>query len=132
EINEPLEQVARITSELQDLVLKIRMQPVSVVFSRFPRMIRDLSKELDKEMELIIEGEDTELDRTVVSELSEPLIHLLRNAADHGIETTKDRVKKGKSEVGQIRLTAHQEGNRVVITIGDDGKGLDPDKLRES
>lgn len=132
EINEPLEHVGRITSDLQDLVLKIRMQPVNVVLNRFPRMIRDLSKELDKEIELIIEGEETELDRTVVSELGEPLVHLIRNAADHGIESREERIKLGKSEVGLIKLTAYQEGNRVVITVKDDGKGIDPEKIRES
>lgn len=132
EIKEPLEHVARITSELQDLVLKIRMEPVNVVFNRFPRMIRDLSKELDKEINLIIEGEDTELDRTVVSELGEPLIHLIRNAADHGIETASVREAQGKSKEGTIKLSAYQEGNRVVITVSDDGKGLDPVAIKES
>lgn len=132
EINEPLEQVARITSDLQDLVLKIRMQPVNVVFNRFPRMIRDLSKELDKDMDLIIEGEETELDRTVVSELGEPLVHLIRNAADHGIESAEERLEKGKNPKGTIHLSAYQEGNKVVIKVGDDGKGIDPDKIRES
>ena len=132
ELNEPLEQVARITSDLQDLVLKIRMEPVNVVFNRFPRMIRDLSKQLDKDMELVIEGEETELDRTVVSELGEPLIHLIRNAADHGIETKEERLAKGKTEKGTIRLTAYQEGNRVVIIVSDDGKGMSPESIKES
>ncbi|WFA07934.1 chemotaxis protein CheA [Tissierella sp. Yu-01] len=132
EINEPLEQVARITSELQDLVLKIRMEPVNVVFNRFPRMVRDLTKELKKEIELVIEGEETELDRTVVSELGEPLIHLIRNAADHGIESVEKRKTLGKSETGLIKLSAYQEGNRVVITVSDDGKGIDPEAIRES
>ncbi|WP_303861329.1 chemotaxis protein CheA [Alkalibaculum bacchi] len=132
EINEHLEHVARITSELQDLVLKIRMQPVNVVFNRFPRMIRDLSKELNKEIELVIEGEDTELDRTVVSEIGEPLIHLLRNAADHGIESVEERVALGKSEVGTVKLSAYQEGNRVIITVSDDGKGIDPEAVQQS
>ena len=132
EINEPLEHVGRITSDLQDLVLKIRMQPVNVVLNRFPRMIRDLSKELNKEIELIIEGEETELDRTVVSELGEPLVHLIRNAADHGIESREERLALGKSEVGLIRLSAYQEGNRVVITVRDDGKGIDPEVIKES
>lgn len=129
EIKEPLEQVARITSELQDLVLKIRMQPVNVVLNRFPRMIRDLANELDKELELIIEGEDTELDRTVISELGEPLVHLLRNAADHGIESTQNRLASGKSKVGLIKISAYQEGNRVVINVSDDGKGIKPENL---
>lgn len=129
EIKGPLEQVARITSDLQDLVLKIRMQPVNVVLNRFPRMMRDLSKELGKELELIIEGEDTELDRTVISELGEPLVHLLRNAADHGIESTADRIALGKSKVGLVKITAYQEGNRVVINVSDDGKGIKPENI---
>lgn len=132
EIREPLENVARITTELQDLVLQLRMQPINVILNRFPRMVRDLSQELKKDIELIIEGEDTELDRTVVSELSEPLVHLIRNAADHGIESADRRAALGKDPKGTIKLSAYQEGNRVVITIQDDGKGLDPDKIRES
>lgn len=132
EINEPLGQVAKITSELQDLVLKIRMQPVEVVLNRFPRMIRDLSKELGKDIELVIEGEDTELDRTVVSELGEPLVHLMRNAADHGIESAEERKALGKSETGLVKVTSYQEGNRVVITVSDDGKGLNPEIIKES
>ncbi len=132
ELTEPLEQVARITSDLQDLVLKIRMQPVNVVFNRFPRMIRDLSVEMEKDMELVIEGEETELDRTVVSELGEPLVHLIRNAADHGIETAEDRRKMGKNPHGTITLSAYQEGNQVVIKVADDGKGLNPEMIRKS
>ncbi|MFZ7131517.1 MAG: chemotaxis protein CheW [Eubacteriales bacterium] len=132
EINEPLEHVARITSDLQDLVLRIRMQPVNVVFNRFPRMIRDLSQELGKEINLIIEGEDTELDRTVVSELGEPLVHIMRNAADHGIESMQDRLVLGKPKVGVITLTAYQEGNKVVITVSDDGKGINPEVIKAS
>src|SRR5699024_1924837 len=96
EVHESLEQVSRLTSELQDLVLKIRMQQVSVVFSRFPRMVRDLSNQLGKKMSLEIEGEETELDKTVVTELSEPLIHLVRNSADHGIEDAQTRQRLGK------------------------------------
>ncbi|MGB4589277.1 MAG: chemotaxis protein CheA [Clostridiaceae bacterium] len=132
ELNEPLGHVARITSELQELVLKIRMQPVSVVFNRFPRLIRDLSEELGKDIALLIEGEETELDRTVVSELSEPLVHLMRNAADHGIESAEERVARGKSPQGTIHLTASQEGNHVIINVSDDGKGIDPQKIKES
>lgn len=131
EIKEPLEQVARITSELQDLVLKIRMQQVSVVMNRFPRVVRDLARDLNKEIDIQIEGEDTELDRTVVSELSEPLIHLIRNSADHGIETADRRRELGKPSVGMIKLTAYQQGNRVVMTVSDDGKGLNPELISE-
>lgn len=132
EINEPLSNVARISTDLQDLVLQMRMQPVSVVFNRFPRMVRDLSKELDKEIDFQIEGEETELDRTVVSELGEPLIHLLRNAVDHGIETREERRNLKKPTKGIVKLSAYQEGNRVIITLSDDGKGLDPEKIREA
>lgn len=132
ELNEPLGHVARITSELQELVLKIRMQPVSVVFNRFPRLIRDLSEELGKDITLLVEGEETELDRTVVSELSEPLVHLMRNAADHGIESAEERAAKGKNPQGTIHLIAFQEGNHVIIKVSDDGKGIDPQKIKES
>lgn len=132
DLKEPLTEVARITSELQDLVLKIRMQQVSVVMNRFPRVVRDLSKDLNKEMTLIIEGEDTELDRTVVSELSEPLVHLIRNSADHGIELPERRKELGKPVEGEIKLTAFQQGNRVIITVSDDGKGLNPELIKES
>lgn len=132
EMKEPLDHVARISSELQDLVLKIRMQPVSTVMTRFPRMIRDLANDLGKEFDLVIEGEDTELDRTVVSELSEPLVHLLRNSADHGVEMPADRVKLGKDPKGTIKITAYQEGNRVVLTLSDDGKGVNPTIIKES
>lgn len=131
-VKDPLEQVSRLTSELQDLVLRIRMQQVNVVFSRFPRMVRDLSNELQKEMELVIFGEETELDKTVVSELSEPLVHLLRNSVDHGIEAPDVREKLGKPRKGTIRLAAYQEGNRVIITLEDDGKGLDPQVIKAS
>ena len=132
EMKEPLDHVARISSELQELVLKIRMQPVSTVMTRFPRMIRDLGNDLGKEFNLVIEGEDTELDRTVVSELSEPLVHLLRNSADHGVEMPEDRVKIGKDPKGTIKITAYQEGNRVVLTLSDDGKGVNPTIIKES
>ncbi|MGF2056288.1 chemotaxis protein CheW [Enterococcus innesii] len=131
-VKDPLEQVSRLTSELQDLVLRIRMQQVNVVFSRFPRMVRDLSNELQKEMKLVIFGEETELDKTVVSELSEPLVHLLRNSVDHGIEAPDVREKLGKPRKGTIRLAAYQEGNRVIITLEDDGKGLDPQVIKAS
>lgn len=132
EIYEPLENVERITSELQDLVLKIRMQPVKVVLNRFPRMIRDLSQELDKDLELLIKGEETELDRTVVSELAEPLVHLIRNAADHGIESRERRRELNKAEKGLINLTAYQEGNRVILIVRDDGRGIDPKIIEKS
>ncbi len=130
ELNETLEQIARSTSELQDLVMKIRMLPLEVVFNRFPRMIRDLSLELNKDIQFIIEGASTELDRTVIDEIGEPLIHLLRNAVDHGIETKEKRVEAGKNPTGQIQLYAYQEGTKAVIKIRDDGKGLDVDEIK--
>lgn len=131
ELNETLEQVARTTSDLQDLVMKIRMLPLDTVFSRFPRLIRDLSVELGKEMELVIEGADTELDRTVIDEIGEPLIHLIRNAADHGIEKKEDRIKAGKDPVGKVKLIAYQEGTQAVIKVEDDGAGISVEKISQ-
>jgi two-component system chemotaxis sensor kinase CheA len=132
ELNETLEQVARTTNDLQDLVMKIRMLPLDTVFNRFPRLVRDLSVELNKEMELVIEGQDTELDRTVIDEIGEPLIHLIRNSADHGIEDSKeDRISRGKDPVGKIKLIAYQEGTKAVIKVQDDGNGIDVEKVRE-
>ncbi|WP_163193302.1 chemotaxis protein CheA [Clostridium thermarum] len=130
ELNETLEQVARTTSDLQDLVMKIRMLPLEIVFNRFPRLIRDLSVELGKEIDFIIKGADTELDRTVIDEIGEPLIHLIRNAADHGIETKEERIKRGKNPVGTIKLVAYQEGTKAVIRVEDDGNGIDIEKVR--
>ncbi len=131
ELNETLEQIARSTSELQDLVMKIRMLPLEVVFSRFPRMIRDLSLELNKDIQFLIEGANTELDRTVIDEIGEPLIHLLRNAVDHGIETKEERLASGKNPTGKITLYSYQEGTKAVIKIKDDGKGISVDKIKE-
>jgi two-component system chemotaxis sensor kinase CheA len=130
DLNETLEQVGRITSDLQDLVMKVRMLPVERVFNRFPRMVRDLAHELNKDIDLIIEGETTELDRTVIEEIGEPLVHLIRNAADHGLESPEERIRNGKSSKGTIKLIAYQEGNKAVIKVEDDGKGLDLGKIR--
>ena len=130
DLNETLEQVARATSELQDLVMKIRMLPLEVVFNRFPRMIRDISKNLNKDMELVIQGQETELDRTVIDEIGEPLLHLLRNAADHGIESSADRIAKGKNPVGTIKLIAYAEGTKAIIKVEDDGAGLDVERIK--
>lgn len=130
ELNETLEQVARTTTDLQDLVMKIRMLPLDVVFNRFPRMIRDLSMELHKEIDFEIQGQDTELDRTVIEEIGEPLIHLLRNAADHGIESAEERIAAGKSPAGKVKLIAYSEGTKAVIKVEDDGHGLDVEKIR--
>ena len=130
ELIETLEQVERTTSDLQDLVMKIRMLPLEVVFNRFPRMIRDLSVELKKEINFIIEGSETELDRTVIDEIGEPLIHLLRNAADHGIESKEERIAKGKEPVGTIKLVAYQEGTKALIKVTDDGAGINLEKVK--
>ncbi|MGL4571195.1 MAG: chemotaxis protein CheW [Clostridium sp.] len=131
ELDDIIEQVSRTTSDIQDLVMKIRMLPLEVVFNRFPRMIRDIGIELNKDISLYIEGEDTELDRTVIDEIGEPLIHLLRNAADHGIESTDERIKKGKSAIGTIKIIAYQEGTKAIIKVIDDGKGMDIVKIKE-
>ncbi len=131
ELIETLEQVERTTSDLQDLVMKIRMLSLEVVFNRFPRMIRDLSVELKKEINFVIEGSETELDRTVIDEIGEPLIHLLRNAADHGIESKEERIKNGKDPVGTIKLVAYQEGTKALIKVSDDGAGINLAKVKE-
>jgi two-component system chemotaxis sensor kinase CheA len=130
ELKETLDQVGRISSDLQDLVMKIRMVPVDKVFNRFPRMMRDLALELNKQISFIIEGEDTELDRTVIDELGEPLIHLLRNSADHGIESPEERKRKGKDPTGIVKLSAFQQGNRAIIKLEDDGAGLNIAKIK--
>ena len=130
DLTETLEQVGRTTTDLQDLVMKIRMLPLDTVFNRFPRMIRDISVELNKEINFVIEGAETELDRTVIDEIGEPLIHLLRNAADHGIETKEDRIAKGKPAVGTIKLVAYQEGTKALIKVIDDGAGINVEKVK--
>ncbi|MGG7176608.1 chemotaxis protein CheW [Clostridium paraputrificum] len=127
---ETLEQVGRTTTDLQDLVMKIRMLPLDTVFNRFPRMIRDVSVELNKEINFVIEGADTELDRTVIDEIGEPLIHLLRNAADHGVESKEDRIAAGKDPVGTIKLVAYQEGTKALIKVIDDGAGVNVEKVK--
>ncbi len=130
ELIETLEQMDRVTTDLQSVVMKVRMVPVSSVFNRFPRMVRDLAKELDKEINLTIEGEETELDRTVIDEIGDPLMHLLRNSLDHGVEHPEDRAAKGKPRVGEVGLIARHEGNNVVIMVTDDGKGIDANVIR--
>ena len=129
--NEQIEYLERITTNLHESVMKVRMVPIESVVNRFPRMIRDLSKKLNKEMELIMTGEDTELDRTVIDEIGDPLMHMLRNAADHGLESTIDRLKIGKPQVGTIRLDAYQDGNNVTIEVSDDGAGVDVEKVKK-
>lgn len=130
ELTETLEQMDRVTTDLQTVVMKVRMVPVGQVFNRFPRMVRDLAKELDKEINLTIEGEETELDRTVIDEIGDPLMHLLRNSLDHGVEHPDDREAKGKSRTGEVGLIARHEGNSVVIMVTDDGSGINADVIR--
>ncbi|WP_312517777.1 chemotaxis protein CheA [Anaerospora sp.] len=128
---ETIEQMDRVTTDLQAVVMKVRMVPVGQVFNRFPRMVRDLSRDLNKEVNLIIQGEETELDRTVIDEIGDPLVHLLRNAIDHGVESPADRQAKGKAPIGEIRLIARHEGNNVIIVVEDDGKGINPDIIKQ-
>ena len=128
--NEQIEYLERVTTSLHESVMNVRMVPIETVVNRFPRMIRDLSKKLDKKMELYMTGEETELDRTVIDEIGDPLMHLLRNSADHGLEHADVRAQRGKPEVGTIFLNAYQDGNNVVIEVGDDGNGIDVEKVR--
>jgi len=130
ELNQVVSIVSLVTTDLQIAVMKTRMLPVGKVFNKFPRMIRDLSRELNKKIELVISGEETELDKSIVEEIGDPLVHIIRNSCDHGIETPEERVAKGKPETGTITLKAYNEGNQIVIQIDDDGKGLDPDMLK--
>lgn len=132
ELTETIEQMDRITSDLQNVVMKVRMVPLDSVFSRFPRMVRDLAKELGKEITLFIEGKETELDRTVIDEIGDPLVHLLRNCVDHGIEEPNYRIEHGKTEHGKVLLTARHEGNHVIIEVEDDGRGMDYQAIKSS
>jgi two-component system chemotaxis sensor kinase CheA len=130
ELNQVVSIVSLVTTDLQIAVMKTRMLPIGKVFNKFPRMIRDLSRELNKKIELIISGEETELDKSIVEEIGDPLVHIIRNSCDHGIEPPEERVAKGKPEMGTITLKAYNEGNQIVIQIDDDGKGLDPEMLK--
>ena len=123
--------MARLSDDLQDTIMKVRMVPVSSVFSRFPRLVRDLSRKSNKEVELITEGEETELDKSVVEVIGDPLVHLIRNSVDHGLETEDARRASGKSLTGKVWLRAYHRGNSVAIEVEDDGKGIDPAKMRE-
>jgi two-component system chemotaxis sensor kinase CheA len=130
DLTETIEQMDRVTTDLQSVVMKVRMVPVGQVFNRFPRMVRDLSRDLNKEVNLIIQGEETELDRTVIDEIGDPLVHLLRNAIDHGVEGPAERQAQGKNPVGEIRLIARHEGNNVIIMVEDDGAGINPERVK--
>jgi two-component system chemotaxis sensor kinase CheA len=126
-----MEYMERITSSIHESVMRVRMVPIESVINRFPRMIRDIAKKLDKEIQLIITGEDTELDRTVIDEIGDPLMHMLRNAADHGLEMPDDREKAGKPRLGTIWIEAGQQGDNVLIRVRDDGAGIDVNKVRK-
>lgn len=132
DLSETIEHMSRVSSDLQNIVLKLRMVPVESVFNRFPRMIRDLAKSLDKKVDLVLSGAETELDRTVIDEIGDPLVHLLRNSLDHGIESTADRINAGKPETGTIHLRAFHSGNHVFIEIEDDGRGINREKVLQT
>ena len=123
------QRVNQVTTEIQDVIMQTRLQPIGNVFSKFPRVVRDLSHALGKEIELDIRGKDVALDKTLIEGLSDPLIHMVRNAVDHGIETKEDRIRVGKKPIGQVRIEARHEAGQVVVEIADDGKGLDPEKI---
>lgn len=131
ELQETVERMSRVSSDLQNIILTMRMVPIDTVFNRFPRMIRQLARELNKEVEIEIIGAETELDRTVIDEIGDPLVHLIRNAMDHGIETPDERVKKGKPRKGTITLQAYHSGNHVFVEISDDGAGINKEKVRD-
>ncbi len=131
ELNQVVSSISTVTTDLQLAVMKTRMLPVGKVFSKFPRMVRDLSRELGKNIDLVISGEETELDKSIVEEIGDPLIHIIRNSCDHGIEVPDVRKASGKSEVGKVELKAYNEGNHIVIEIKDDGKGLDAEMLKK-
>jgi len=128
---ETIEYLERITTSIHDAVMRVRMVPVETVFNRFPRMIRDIARELSKDIQLHMSGEETELDRTVIDEIGDPLIHILRNSADHGLETQEERIRAGKPPIGNIFLRAYQDGNNVAIEVEDDGRGIDVEKVRK-
>ena len=131
ELNEAIAGMSRSVSDLQEVVMKLRMQPVKRIFSKFPRIVRDLAKKVGKKINLELEGEDTEIDRSILNQLEDPLIHLVRNSIDHGIEPPEERVAKGKPEAGTIILSALQEGDRIIVSIEDDGRGIDPEKIKK-
>ena len=131
-VNEAIAQLDLVTTDLQLAVMKMRMQPIAKVFNKFPRMVRDLARQMDKEVELHISGEETELDKTVIEEIGDPLVHIVRNAIDHGMEMPAEREAKGKPRCGRVELKAYQEGRNIVVSVSDDGKGMDPEALKRS
>ncbi|WP_379151388.1 chemotaxis protein CheW [Paenibacillus sp. sgz5001063] len=132
DLTETVEHMGRVSGDLQNIVMKLRMVPVDTVFNRFPRMVRDLAKSLDKKIDLVVTGAETELDRTVIDEIGDPLVHLLRNAVDHGVEGIQERLASGKSDTGTVNLRAFHSGNHVFIEIEDDGAGINPQKILQS
>lgn len=132
QLNEAVSQLDLVTADLQLAVMKMRMQPIAKVFNKFPRMVRDLSRQTNKEIELEISGEETELDKTVIEEIGDPLVHLIRNSIDHAIETPEERVEKGKPRCGTISLSAYQEGRHIIVSVADDGKGINPEAIKRS
>lgn len=130
ELNQVVSSISLVTTDLQIAVMKTRMLPIGKVFNKFPRMVRDLARDLDKKIELIVSGEETELDKSIVEEIGDPLVHIIRNSCDHGVERPDVRVANGKSETGTVELKAYNEGNHIVIEIKDDGKGIDPDIVK--
>lgn len=131
-MNEAIAQLDLVTSDLQLAVMKIRMQPIARVFNKFPRMVRDLARQTGKEVELVLSGEETEMDKTVIEEIGDPLVHLIRNSVDHGMEMPEDREAAGKPRCGRIELSAYQEGRNIIVSVTDDGKGIDAAKVRKS
>jgi two-component system chemotaxis sensor kinase CheA len=131
-MNEGITQLDLVTSDLQVAVMKMRMQPIAKVFNKFPRMVRDLARQSGKEIELVIKGEETELDKTVIEEIGDPLVHLVRNSIDHGIELPDDRESAGKARGGTLTLSAYQEGRHIIVCVEDDGKGIDPEAMKAS
>jgi len=132
QLNEAIAQLDLVTTDVQLAVMKMRMQPIAKVFNKFPRMVRDMARQNNKEIELVISGEETELDKTVIEEIGDPLVHLIRNAVDHGMETPEERVAKGKPRRGTVSLSAYQEGRNIIVSVADDGKGIDPAAVRKS
>ncbi|MCI6217852.1 MAG: chemotaxis protein CheW [Helicobacter sp.] len=131
ELNQVVSSISSVTTDLQLAVMKTRMQPIGKVFNKFPRMVRDLSRELNKSIDLVITGEETELDKSIVEEIGDPLVHIIRNSCDHGIESAENRQAAGKSATGTVQLKAYNEGNHIVVEITDDGKGLDAQMLKQ-
>ncbi|MBI5454645.1 MAG: chemotaxis protein CheA [Deltaproteobacteria bacterium] len=131
-MNEGIAQLDLVTTDLQLAVMKMRMQPIAKVFNKFPRMVRDLARQNSKEVELVISGEETELDKTVIEELGDPLVHLIRNALDHGMETPEERVAAGKPRCGTVSLSAYQEGRNIIVSVAEDGRGMSPAHIKKS